>query len=62
MINGSGHTIKSIIDGAPPDGKPEQITNTFNKGLVVTFDLLATFGIIFVILCLVFNFTFRNKK
>ena len=52
----------SIIDGIPPDGTPDKIIHTFNIGLVVTFDTLATLGIVFSCCCLLFNFIFKEKR
>ena len=59
-------TIRSInelcIGGVPLDGSPKTVIRTFNIGLVVVFDTLATLGIAFAVLCLLFNFIFRKRK
>ena len=46
----------------PPDGRPVNITNTYNLGLVITLDILATAGIVFAVVCLLFNIIFRNRR
>ena len=38
------------------------ITHTFELGLVVAFDILATMGLVFTIGCLIFNIVFRKRK
>ena len=50
------------IGGVPLDGSPKTVIRTFNIGLVVVFDTLATLGIAFAVLCLLFNFIFRKRK
>ena len=51
-----------FADGIPLDGTILNVTNTFEIELVVVFDILATFGIAFVVGCFIFNFVFRNRK
>ena len=51
-----------IADGVPPDGTPVKIIHTFNSGLVVLFDILATLGITFALSCLLFNFIFKERR
>ena len=48
--------------GIPPDGTPIIVIHTFKVELVVILDISAGAGIIFAIVCLVFNVVFRNKK
>lgn len=48
--------------GIPPDGTPIKVINTFKTALVVILDIAAAAGIIFAIVCLVFNVVFRKKK
>lgn len=48
--------------GSPSDGSPTEITRTFHIGLIVVFDVLATLGIIFAIICFLFNLIYREKK
>ena len=38
------------------------ITHTFELGLVIAFDILATLGLVFTTGCLIFNIVFRKKK
>ena len=51
-----------MLDGIPLDGSPEVSIHTFEIGLVIVFDVLATVGIVFAIGCLLFNFIFRERK
>ena len=44
------------------DGTILNITHSFELGLVIVFDILATMGLIFTIGCLMFNIIFRNRK
>ena len=48
--------------GPPPDGTPSKVIRTFKIGLVVTFYILASLGILFAIACLIFNIIFRSRK
>ena len=52
----------SFTDGITLDGTILNITHTFELGLVIVFDILATMGLIFTIGCLMFNIIFRNRK
>ena len=54
--------IPLILDGRLLDGTILNITHTFETGVVVFFDILATLGIAFAIGCFIFNFGFRNRK
>ena len=49
-------------DGVPPDGTPQEVIHTFQLGLVIVFYFLAAVGTIFSVVCLLFNFVFRNKR
>lgn len=51
-----------IIGGIPYDGRPREITETVDVSLTVIFIVLATAGIILAIICLIFNFIFRERK
>ena len=51
-----------IADGIPLDGTILNITHTYEIGLVIVFDILASLGIFFDIGCLIFNIIFRNRK
>ena len=50
------------IDGVSLDGTILHNTHTFEIELVVIFDVLATLGIAFALVCFIFNFGFRNRK
>ncbi len=53
----------SHLDGLVPyDGVPIEETVTVNVSLTVIYTLMATAGIIFTIICLGFNFIFRDRK
>ena len=54
--------INNHTDGVPPDGTPVKIINTFMKELVVIFDVIAIAGIVFAVICLLFNVIFRKRK
>ena len=47
---------------APYDGVPEERNLAVDHSLTVIFSILATAGIVFAVVCLAFNFIFRNKK
>ena len=46
----------------PYDGVPTKKDVSVALSLTVIFSLLATLGIAFAVVCLAFNFIFRNKK
>jgi len=52
----------NTTDGAPPDGTPQNTIQTVNLWLVVVYYSLVALGIIFSMVCLVFNFVFRNRR
>ena len=49
------------LEGVPVDGVPQN--NTVSVNLIVTgvFGSLSIVGIVFAVVCLLFNLTFRNK-
>ena len=52
-----------VSGGEPPyDGVPIEEVVSVDLSLTVIFSVLATVGIAFAVVCLVFNFIFRNKK
>ena len=51
-----------FIDGIPPDGTPRPVTVTILTPLVIVYYILASVGIIYALVCLMFNFIFRNRK
>ncbi len=48
--------------GIPSDGLAIPQIFTFHLALVIPYYILATAGLVFCTVCLVFNFTQRNKK
>lgn len=52
----------SISDGIPPDGTPIQIIHSYKVGLTATYYTLALAGVTLAIVCMAFNFIFREKK
>ena len=52
----------TFTDGITLDGTILNITHTFELGLVIVFDILATMGLIFTMGCLMFNIIFRKRK
>ena len=56
------HIILLLVEGRPHDGLPLRRPGTVSVALTVIFALLATDGIIFAIVCLVFNTVFRDRK
>ena len=57
-----GDTVFFFTDGIPPDGRPHAVISTYNVALVVVFYVLALAGIVFAIVCLLFNWIFRKSK
>ena len=52
-----------ILDGLVPyDGVPTKEYVAVAIPVTVIYIFLATAGIIFAVLCLIFNFVFRNKR
>ena len=52
----------SLIGGTPYDGVPIEVLETVDPSLTVIFIVLSTFGIVLAIVCLIFNFMFRERK
>ena len=52
----------SFADGIPPDGRPLVVIGTYNIALVIVFYALTLAGVVFAIVCLVFNWIFRKSK
>ena len=48
--------------GIPLDGTPLQMLRQINQILFITYTILASVGILFAILCLLFIIIFRKKK
>ena len=49
-------------DGVPPDGTPERVIHAVILAIAVIVDILAFTGILFAVMCLVFDIKFRNRK
>ncbi|XP_064383155.1 gamma-aminobutyric acid type B receptor subunit 2-like [Halichondria panicea] len=59
----SNESIDTVYSGGvPPDGTPFNKVNTFHDALVICYYILAGLGILYSTVCLVFNFTQRNKR
>ena len=50
------------VGGTPYDGRPIKIIEAVDISLTVIFIALATAGIVLAIVCLIFNFIFRERK
>ena len=50
------------LAGTPSDGVPREEAVTVVLPLTIIYIALATLGVMFAIVCLAFNFIFRNKK
>ncbi len=48
--------------GTPPDGIPISVVTMYNLALVIVYYVLSALGLAFTTVCLIFNFTQRNKK
>ena len=51
-----------LIDGIPNDGIPDEDIVTVHIGITVVYVTLATAGLMFAVVCLVFNLVFRQKR
>ena len=52
-----------ILDGLVPyDGVPDEEYITVGVPVTVVYIILSVIGIIFAVLCLIFNFVYRNKR
>ena len=57
------HIMLLILDGLVPyDGVPGEKYVTVAIPVTVVYILLSVAGIIFAVLCLIFNFVYRNKR
>ena len=54
--------VYDIVGGTPYDGRPMEIIEAVDISLTVIFIVLATAGIVLAIICLIFNFIFRERK
>lgn len=54
--------LLSPLDGRPYDGVPDEVVVSVHLSVTVIFVTLATLGLVFTAVCLVFNFVFRNRK
>ena len=52
----------TYIVGVPYDGVPVVEVITTHVGLSVIYIIICTGGIIFAVICFIFNFMFRTKK
>lgn len=52
----------SSSDGTPTDGVPIINIETVALPLASLYTAFAFFGVVFSVICLLFNFIFRNKK
>ena len=59
ILQFSNHLPGGLI---PYDGVPTEKEVSVDLSLTVIFSVLATAGIAFAVVCLVFNFIFRDKK
>ena len=50
------------VDGIPFDGRPIPQVQSIHVSVTVVFVMLSTAGIAFAIVCMVFNFVFRERK
>jgi hypothetical protein len=57
-------TPYNILTGGriPSDGTPIVILNTYYAPIYIIYDIAVVIGIGFAIVCLLFNFIFRNRK
>ena len=62
LLNFIHPTFVGHVDGIPPDGSPETVIHTYDTGLIATYYTFATFGTVFAVGCLLFNFAFKGKK
>ena len=62
VLHGFNLVILYFTDGTPPDGLPCIDISTYSVALVVVFYALTLAGIVFAIVCLLFNWIFRKSK
>ena len=46
----------------PYDGYPQNCIDEYNIVLLVIYNMMTVAGVIFAVVCTIFNFIFRNKK
>ena len=51
-----------MADGIPNDGIPIEEVVTVSISLTVVYVILATAGLVFAVVCLLFNLIYRQKK
>ena len=56
------YPIVSLVGGIPYDGSRVPIERHVSTEVTVVLSILATGGIAFSVVCLFFNFAFRNRK
>lgn len=57
-----GFLIVFFAAGIPYDGIPFEEVVTLHVSVTVIFLLLASAGMVFTVVCLIFNFAFRNRR
>ena len=50
------------LGGVPFDGTPREKLQTVHLSVTVIFVVLSSAGIVFAVICVIFNFIFREKK
>lgn len=59
----ASQTVVCSADGKIPyDGVPNMIVATVEVGVTALFSVLATAGLVLTVICLTFNFIYRNTK
>ena len=56
------HRKQSFLDGIPNDGIPIEEIMTVSTVLTVFYVILATAGLVFTAVCLIFILVFRGRK
>ena len=56
------HCFVCGLDGIPSDGTPIVVLNTFYMPIYIIYYIFVVLGIIFALVCLLFNIIFRNRK
>ena len=54
--------VSTNIEGISFDGIPITTVMVYPVPMIAVFDFLATVGVIFTVICLLFNFRFRKKR
>ena len=49
-------------DGIPPDGTPKIVITSILEPIFYVYTIFASAGIVFAIVCMLFNFIFRKRK